>query len=295
MHPTVTDRQLAALENGGATLHNGRVIPIIRGGSGLEVEAVPDGGGTVTDLPPDPVAAVAPPASGDGDPVPEVVPEAPAEPAGFSPEDPAFIEAVQREAAALLHQHQAAQQPPAVQQQGQPVDLNEFLNPLEDNFGSNMGKFLADRDDYLLSKVAELLEPVTTSAAQTQQQAGTQLVDQFIDSKWAATDGKLTDTTRSAIRDLAPTYLGEMNQRYGSGPLAAQQALVKAADTIRAINKEARGNGAAANAAELAAVAANAGQPSGGTPALQGSGPAETTEEALARWKARNTTAPQAV
>lgn len=299
MHPTVTDRQLAALKDGSGQLltegpYAGRIVPVVRGGSDLQIEAVPDGGGTVTDVPPDQTDLAAAP-NGDATPEPEA-PEAAASPSGFSPDDPAFIEAVQREAAAMFHQQQAAfQQPAPTPDQAQPLDLDQYLNPLEDTFGSNLGKFLSDRDEYLLNKVSELLTPVTSAAQQTEQTKALELVDSLIGERWnEATDGKLDPDVSKTIRDLAPAYLDEMNSRYGKGPTAAREALVKATETIRAINKRATGTGASQNAAELAQLANAAATPTGGTPALQGAGPAETVDDALSRWKARNTATPQA-
>ena len=80
-------------------------------------------------------------------------------------------------------------------------------------------------------------------------------MNQLISERWnEQQDGKLTDESQTAIKDLAPVYLAEMNQRYGETQYAAQQALTKAAETVRAINRAARQAGGQANIDGLAAV-----------------------------------------
>lgn len=232
-----------------------------------------------------PAAAEPAAATGPAAAAPEPV-AAPA-PAGW--DDPAFIAAVDQRAAEMFEHRMSAL---AGQQQQQPAaaagpapDLNELLSPLSESFGENLARFLADRDQFLLGQIGQQIQPILSREEQAQTAQGQQVMDEIVTAQWnPATDGPLSEVGKSAIKDLAPSYLPEMEQRYGAGPMAAQAALTKAAGTIRALNADARGAGGQANADQLAAVAAAAGEPGTGTGAIQVPPPAKDYNDVLARY-----------
>lgn len=235
---------------------------------------VPDGGGG--DPPPDPAPG--------GDPAPAAVAEPPAAPA-WSADDPAFLEAVDQRAAAIIEGRLAAQQPqtpppPA----GQPLDLNEFLNPFGEQFGQNLATWLSQRDEWTLGQFDEKLAPILTREQQTVVAQGLTRMDELIAGRWdEARDGALTDPVKGVVKDLAVVYLGEMEARYGASPMAAEQALAKAADTIRSINSGAHAAGAGSNADRLAALAAAPTEPGGGGGAINVPTPAKSWDEIRTR------------
>jgi hypothetical protein len=249
---TVTDRQLAALLNGEAAIYKGRVIPIMRGGSDFE----PEGGDALE------------PTGTDDTPVVEAETPADTPTEAAAPDyasDPRFLDAVRAEAAAIVNQRlpQPQQQAPP----GEDVNWAERLNPLSDEF--DPASFYEARDQYLIGQVRDMLAPVLEREQQARVDSGKQLMDQFIGDRWTAADGELTDDHKTAISDLAQSYLPSMNAHYGEGPMAAQQALIKATEAIRKINKTAASNGAQQNIDQLHAVTSLPGEPGGGSAAAR--------------------------
>lgn len=208
----------------------------------------------------------APPEAAPETPPAEGLPEAPAvepTPAPFSLDTPDAQEAIRREANAIFEQRIGeirSQQTPAQQQE--PIDLADFLNPLNDGFGNNLGQFLSQRDQYLLTEVGKLLNPLLGDRDSANVEKGHQVMDEKITSGWnAATDGPLSDDIKTAIREMAPVHMEEMVAIYGEGRQAAERALEKSIARVKALTAGARGAGAAANAADLAAVANANGEP----------------------------------
>lgn len=193
----------------------------------------------------------------------------------------------QREAE-ILHRVQAGQQPaaPTQQQQGDQPDWREMMNPLSDDYDPE--RFYAARDEYLLtqfeSRLDQRLAPLTAREQTAQQQAGQEYVNQFVDARWQdTTDGPLTKEARDGINALIPGYLAEANSRYGETDIAAREALTKATETIRAINRAARQAGSQANIDGLATLAAAAGEPGTNGAAHNAPPPAKSPLELLQR------------
>lgn len=280
MDSTVTDRQLAALENGEAKLYRGRVIPIIRGGSDFEGEAPNE------------------PAEPAGEPAGEAASEPPAEaaaPSGFSLDDPAVQDAIDRRVAeALAIQRYTSQPEPAHQaaEQAEPVDWAELLNPLSDYY--DPARFYEARDAWMLSEFDKRIEPLTSRENEAQSQKATEAYEKFLGDHWnTATDGPLSDSARLTIDRLSTTFLVEANARYGitqenvtRHPLArraAEESLMQSAEIVRQMNRDARAAGTQSNIDGLAAVQNAAGEPGTGGGAHNVPAPARSPAAVLDR------------
>lgn len=209
-------------------------------------------------------AAVDVPAPAEPAPAEPAVDPAPAAPA-IDFNDPAvreYLDSVLDERLAGLQWQQQGEPAPAAPQ-GAPVDFNELLNPLNDDFGSNLLRVLAERDAYLLQQYQQGLEPIMSDREAARTAEGHQIMDQLIETElWDENrDGKLTDQARNLIKDLSPAYLGPMQARYGETPAAARMALSQAAAAVRALNAEAHGAGGQSNIDALSAVAGAANEP----------------------------------
>lgn len=241
----------------------------------LHQETVPD---AAVDAPVD-----LPPVVDDGEPAPAVAP-APQ----FDLDDPRVVDFLEGRVAEMTEarlQALAARAPAPAPAPGAPVDYNEVLSPLSDNFGQSLVQLLSERDQWLLTQFEQRLEPVLTREQETQLTQGHQMMDAVISEHWnEAADGKLTANVANAIKDIAPTYLAEMQGRYGETPRAAQQALAKAASTVRALTTENRAAGTQANIDELAAVAGAAGEPGTGGGAMNVPPPDKSPRDVMARY-----------
>jgi hypothetical protein len=177
----------------------------------------------------------------------------------------------------------------APQPQGQPVDWNERLNPLSDEFGQNFMELLAQRDQYILQQIAEQVAPLRSREEQQQISQGQEMMDEIVTNGWPeARGGPLTPDIRDEIKDRAASFLPEMTQRYGEGPMAAQAALKAASDRMVNILAQARGLGAQANVDGLAAVAAANAEPGTGGGAINTPPPATSPRDVFSRYFALN-------
>lgn len=241
--------------------------------------------------------AVAEPAAEAATEAVETTPATEAAPAGWTPDDPAFIDAVDARAAEVanvqfqqLLQRFEAENVGAQTAPGEPIDLNELLNPLNDGFGQNIGQFLQQRDEYLLSQVKEMFQPFQSRFQNETVQEGMQRVADIIDDDFSRNGaielGEGAPDPKKVIQEIAPLYLGEMESRYGQGsPRAAEQALAKATGMVRSIVTAAEKRGAAQNANQLATLSSANREPGTGGGAIRAAGEAESVDDALARWR----------
>lgn len=155
-------------------------------------------------------------------------------------------------AASLFDQRlQAAVEAAQAQQEtGQEIDWNEALNPLSDEYGKSLDQRLQQRDQQLLQQIQNLLQPVLSQNEQAQVERGEQRINEILASSGVQEDA------RPVARDLATAYLPEMEGRYGQGsPRAAEAALAKATEQVKALTGAAGRTGGQAEIDRLAAVA----------------------------------------
>lgn len=213
---------------------------------------------------------------GDAQPEPveaaaAVEPEtAPAEVApAWSSDDPAFQEAVQLQAAEVARQElaqffeqfegqQQGQQP---LEQGEPIDPSEYLNPMSDEFGGNLMQVLSNMFQTLEQRTQQMYAPVqrryeSETLAEGQQRVQDVIADDFSRNGDISLPDDSGVKVNDVIKDIAPLYLGEMEQRFGKGTArAAEQAIAKASGLVRQIVSAAEKSGASKNANELSTLA----------------------------------------
>lgn len=227
------------------------------------------------------------------EPAIEAAPPAPT----FSRDDPEFQAAVAETVQSMFGTYGEPLSPQA--EPGDPVDWNERLNPLGDNYGQSLVELLADRDKWLISeydkRLDQRLEPLTSRELRANEEAGNKLVEQFISEKWQPiTDGPLTEKHTEAIKSLSMNFLTEENSRFGitdenrerhpMAQQAARQALTRASQVIKEINQAARAEGSQANIDGLAALTSAPGEPGTGGGAHSVPPPAKSPQELLDRY-----------
>ena len=118
-------------------------------------------------------------AAAEGEAAQASAPEEAAAAPAWSPDDPAFRDAVAAEAGAVAEQRlrqileEAVQARPDGQTDGgEPPAFN--LDPLEPGFGEQFAGFLAQRDEYLLEQFGRLLTPVLSREETERAQEGEQ-------------------------------------------------------------------------------------------------------------------------
>lgn len=244
----------------------------------LEYEAVFDDAGNA--VAPEPVAPV------EGEPV-AAEPEAPAveAPAGLTAEQAAEIADARFNT--LLAQYQ--EQPAPTAEPGSPVDWNETLNPLDPNYGENFVRFNAQRDEWILGEFDKRLEqrlgPMSQQAAEQARTANETALDGVVAAELARTGAP--ESAAPIVKNLARSYYPALAQRLGpnAGASAAMSQAIKEVNALASASKTAGGTD---NATQLNALAAANREP--GTPGAPLSDPAATSvEDALARFKSRNT------
>lgn len=235
------------------------------------------------------------PSGTDPETTPEVVPEPAPEPQVETSwrDDPEYQALVARQAE--LEDRLAQYETP--RQETPNLDLNDFLNPLGDNFGENLARFLSDRDQYIAGMLDQRLEPLTAREQKAAEDAGKAAMAQLIGDQWnESTDGKLGDNTQKVIGDLSGVYLAEENQRLGvrvgpdgvgQGPLAqvaARNAITRATQTIRDMNRAQFQGGGQANVDALAAVQQLPGEIKAGAPGVDVADAPKTPAELMEKY-----------
>jgi hypothetical protein len=239
----------------------------------FDFEPSEDGGDTGAAAPPSGDGAAADTAGGAS---PEPVPspagatEGAAAPA-FAPEqiealrsDPGFQEWMAEEAASIadarfsqLLEHARGQQPqPQPQGDGGQVNLNEFLDPMGDNFGENLMHVLG-----LMSRgITETVDARFQPFSEQQEQARAAERDDLLKSAITDTAGTLgglkggevaVDRVMAAVRT---TYMPQAAALYGQTDRAAQVAIEKAIRAELEYQREVSGAAAGDTANHLALV-----------------------------------------
>lgn len=225
----LTSAQQRALEDGLATIHNGRVIPIIRGGSGAEPEPAE---------PTEPAAVDHAP-----EPAPEPAPAAPE----WSPSQDDWA-ALQDELAHLRAAQTAAPQPqPGLDPN---FDLVEWLgDPLSEGWAIRNAQLAQAQMSDLVTPIRDAIQPLVDAHQTAQREAqqaeqDARVVGPMIAAD-AATHGDLTDEQFAIVETLTNAYTPQFGQRYGEGSdRALGAAFQQALQQVRAITAATRQAGA---------------------------------------------------
>lgn len=240
----------------------------------LEFESVAD---------PSEAGAGGDPAAEPVEATPEVTPEpAAAEPSYLTADQAAEIADARFNA--LLAQLDAAEPTPTP---GEPVDMNELLNPLAEGYGENFANYLARRDEWILSQFEERLTRMVGPVTQTFEAQAAERNELALDAAIAeqTKDTGIPASASGAIKVLARSYYPQLAARFGPNGGAAA-AMSQAIKEINAVVSESGRAGGATNAQQLASLAAANAEPGG--PGAVSEPEAGSVEEALARFKARN-------
>lgn len=231
----------------------------------IDFEPTIDGAGDPAGgLPPGDPVADAPPA----DPVADA-PPADAPPAPATPAPPFTLDDVVDLIESRLPSQQQPQRQPDGQQQWQDgqVDLNELLNPLNDDFGANLIQVMQQVVQQAVTPIGDTIRQQQDAAVA---QRGEQRISEIIDADVAANgafaaEPDVDQQARQTARDLALAYLPQMEQRWGQGnPRAAEAALQRSLQSVRALSRAQQQAGAQQNVDDLQRIA--------GAPASAGGG-----------------------
>ncbi len=213
-------------------------------GAAAAVEAGSDGGEAGAAPSPEPVSSTAPGGEGEAAPSAAATAAAPT----WTPDDPAFRDAVAQEAEALIQgrfgglmqlEQQLAQlggQPEPSQTPGLP----EF-DPLDPD---SVTAWQDAREQRLLAQIDQRLQmlgqPLMEQQAQQAQQEGEQRLQDIIGDDVArngefASDPDADRQARDLVRVLAEQQFPTLAERYGQTPRAAEMAISQAAQQVRGL------------------------------------------------------------
>lgn len=129
------------------------------------------------------------------------------------------------------------------------IDFAEFLNPLEDNFGTNLAQFMAHSQQaaaqQILGAVQQMLSPILEERQEKLLGEGSQRIDDILADDVARNgDWNAAEQAPQLVKTLAPLFMRQAEARYGEGtPRAAEAALAHAASTVRQLDKAAHDKG----------------------------------------------------
>ena len=199
-------------------------------------------------------------AAAEGEAAQASAPEEAAAAPAWSPDDPAFRDAVAAEAGAVAEQRlrqileEAVQARPDGQTDGgEPPAFN--LDPLEPGFGEQFAGFLAQRDEYLLEQFGRLLTPVLSREETERAQEGEQRMRDVL-ADIGGREGELLGGNEStkAVEMLSSVFFRDTAGRYGHTPRAAETALQDAYRLIRKVEQAADQRGFNRAESELAGL-----------------------------------------
>lgn len=182
--------------------------------------------------------AAASPEHGESVPPADATPAAPEAPVWESPE---FQEAVAQQAAeiadARFAQWQQSQRgtpeatPPAPTTAAPP-----FPDQYSENYGQEMAAYLAWRDEQLVSRIEQKIQPVTESLTMAQQAAEQEQNEAWLQdvmSDAIMRGGDMNESAKALVRPLAESLMFDITQRYGPGRRSVEMAIEKAVSVVR--------------------------------------------------------------
>lgn len=220
----------------------------------LEFESTPDGAGgeAGAGLSPD-TAAGAGEGVNDGEGDLSSAPETDTAPA-WTPDDPAFIDAVEARAAEVFQTQFGHLMPLLSQLAGDGSDGGDGsggspdfdwgqVDPLDDGFGQHLATGIAavvqKAVQPLQTMIERLAHPLVAREEAERDATGNERVEGWIADELTR-NGAVGEKAKAQIRPLAEALLPEFAEKYGNGPRAAEAATRKAVATIRDLVSEAR-------------------------------------------------------
>lgn len=230
----------------------------------------------------DPSSDAAAPSDESGATVESVTPaDARVDAPAWTPDDPAFREAVQQETQALIEAQLARLAPQTVEQPETPAIPN--LDPFDENFAANLAALLQQT---VQGAVSPLL-----ATAQQQQQAATEAhwneIVQDVIADETTRNGDLSADELEALNLIGVSIMPEMQAKYGhQTPRAVEATVHKAAAQVRAITAAAEARGIERYKNELGTLGGARGElpANGGGGGIQGLNPANSLAEVNARF-----------
>lgn len=209
-----------------------------------------------------------PSAAADTDPSEGAAGAEPVAAPAWTPDDPAFRDAVAQEAAAVADARLAQFLDSLTQSAGDtdgldadPGELN--LDPLDPGFPQQLAQFFQARDKYLLdqisAQVGQMLKPIINRESVERDREGEERMRDVL-ADIASRKGEFPADKASRISSL---FFQEARQRYGDTPRAAEAALEQAADFVLEIRKEAEQIGYQRAEQELAGLSGARREPAG--------------------------------
>jgi hypothetical protein len=259
----------------------------------FDLETVADAGGTggapAGDAPSQTAPAAPDGGAQGGEPVSPPAGATEAAPA-WSPEDPAFAQAIDDRALALIDQRfgpiaQLLEQtlgggddPGGQQQFGGVPQLQ--LDPFDEGFGANLAQLLQAQNQQMLGQVQQLIgqvaQPLNAQLEQQTIEEGNQRLKDMIaddvarNGDFPRAEGAAESKAQQLIQPLAEAMFPGIAARYGAGPRAAEVAIQQASSTIRAIIAEAGAAAVAAHQNQLGTLAGARGEPGSAAAGTQG-------------------------
>lgn len=251
-------------------------------------------------------AAAPPPvggaASGEPDPPAGVTDPAPA----WSPDNPAFLEAVDQRAIDLYEQRfgplqqlleQSFAGDPAAAQQGQ-QQQQQLLppDPFSDNYQQELAAYNQARDEQMYARFEEMLGQVaqplnariqSETVAEGQQRLQDMIADDVArNGDFPRAPGQTESQAQKLIMPLAEALFPQIAERYGVGTRGAEMAIQQASSTVRAIIAEAGAAAVEAHKNQNATLLAVQGEPGTAVAGAQGLSDTQDPSEITRRYAA---------
>ena len=262
-------------------------------GADPSVTAAADPAGT-----PSPAPAAAP--GGEAVPPAAATDVAPA----WSPDDPAFLEAVDQRAIDLYEQRfgplaQMLEQTfagyPAVQMQpgfeGQPLLPPD---PFSDNYQQELAVYNQARDEQLMTRIEQMIGQVaqplnarieSETLAEGQQRLQDMIADDVArNGDFPRAPGETESKAQKLVMPLAEALFPQIASRYGGGPRAAELAIQQASSTVRAIIAEAGAAALEAHKNQVATLTGVQGEPGAAAAGAQGLSDTQDPNEITRRY-----------
>lgn len=281
------------------------------GGSALDrhvfdFETVADGSAASAGAPaggePSPTAppAAEPAGAGGGEPVP---PTGVTEPApAWSPDDPAFLEAVDGRALELIDSRfgplaELLQQTlVGGEGGGQPGGPQQLLppDPFSDNYAQEFAAYQASRDEQMFGRFEQMLgqisQPLQAQMEQATVAEGNQRLQDMIADDIARhgdfprAPGETESKAQQLVQPIAEALFPQVSSRYGNTPRAAEAAISQAAGIVRGLVAEAKTAGVEEYKNQLGTLAGVNGEPGTGAAGAQGLSDTQDPNEITRRY-----------
>lgn len=225
----------------------------------------------MSDLAVDPAAAPEPVLADQGAPAADPAVDVPAPDAGPNWDDPRLTALVDERAAqivnARLGELRNTPTPAADQPGAPPVNWNEYLDPMGENYGANLVDLLQQNTRAMLEQVREMQAPLLGDHESRRAAANEQALDADITKAWGdpATAGALEDDERTMVKDIARARYPELLRMYGSEEIAADKAVQAATAAVRGITAKGRTAGVADHTGRINALASAPAEPGAGS------------------------------